>query len=76
MTKTLCAMFDGKVLCLEEPLALKPNTHVRVKIETISEPRSKRCSFFQTARSLKLRGPVTWSANLEECLYGEKSGAE
>jgi len=72
MTKTLHAIFDGKVLCLEEPLELKPNTHVKVRIETISVPHGKKCSFFKTARSLKLEGPVDWSTNLEEHLYGEK----
>ncbi len=27
--------------------------------------------FLQTARSLNLKGPADWSANLEEYLYGE-----
>ncbi|MFH1288961.1 MAG: hypothetical protein ABII25_09760 [bacterium] len=44
MTKILHAMFDGKVLCLEEPLELKPNTYVKVKIETVDVSNSKRRS--------------------------------
>jgi len=34
MTRTLEATFDGEALILEEPLDLKPNTRVRVTIET------------------------------------------
>ena len=34
MTRTLEATFDGEVLLLDEPLDLKPNTRVRVTIET------------------------------------------
>ena len=34
MTRTLEATFDGEALILDEPLDLKPNTRVRVTIET------------------------------------------
>lgn len=34
MTRTIEATFDGAVLLLDEPLDLKPNTRVRVTIET------------------------------------------
>jgi hypothetical protein len=34
MTRTIEATFDGEVLLLDEPLDLKPNTRVRVTIET------------------------------------------
>ena len=37
MTKTLGATFDGEVLRLDEPLDLKPNTRVRVTIETTAD---------------------------------------
>ena len=36
MTKTLNAIFDGKVLHPEEPIGLEPDTRVRVTID-ISE---------------------------------------
>lgn len=72
MTKMLHAVFNGDVLCFEEPLELKPNTHVRIKLETITMTHNKKCSFFQTARSLKLKGPADWSASLDDYLYGDK----
>ncbi len=34
MTRTLEATYDGKALIPDEPLDLKPNTRVRVTIET------------------------------------------
>ncbi len=74
MIKTLHAVFDGKVLCPEKPLGLRPNTYVKVKIETIGVPNNKKRSFFETARSLRLRGPVNWSVDLDEYLYGVKDG--
>ena len=39
MTRTIEATFDGEVLLLDEPLDLKPNTRVRVTIETSDAPR-------------------------------------
>ena len=38
MTRTIEATFDGEVLLLDEPLDLKPNTRVRVTIETSGAP--------------------------------------
>lgn len=71
MVKTLDAVFDGTVLHPVEPLALEPNTRVRITIET--EPaKQKRASFLQTARSLELEGPSDWSENVDDYLYGNK----
>jgi predicted DNA-binding antitoxin AbrB/MazE fold protein len=39
MTKTLEATYDGETLRPDEPLDLKPNTRVRVTIETTGEAR-------------------------------------
>ena len=39
MTRTLEATFDGEALILDEPLDLKPNTRVRVTIETRGAPQ-------------------------------------
>jgi len=72
MTKTVHAIFDGKVLRPEEPVDLEPNTHVRVAIEIIEPVKPKVSSFLQTARSLRLEGPTDWSARLEDYLYGSK----
>ena len=69
MTKTLHAIYDGKVFRPEEPLDLKPNIRVRITIQTSDGKTPERRSFLQTARSLKLRGPSDWSVNLENYLY-------
>jgi len=69
MTTTLDAIYDGKVLRLDEPIQLAPNTRVRITIET-SRPISKRKrSFLQTARSLNLRGLSDWSTRFEDYLF-------
>jgi predicted DNA-binding antitoxin AbrB/MazE fold protein len=69
MTTTLDAIYDGKVLRLDEPIPLAPNTRVRITIETTRPIIKKKRSFLQTARSLKLRGPSDWSARFEDYLY-------
>lgn len=71
MTKTLYATYDGEVLRPEEPVALAPNTRVRVTIEAPAESESQSGSFLRTARSLNLQGPPDWSARLDEYLYGD-----
>jgi len=68
MTTTLDAIYDGEVLRLDEPIELKPNTRVRITIET-PKPIKKKRSFLQTARSLNLQGPSDWSARFEDYLY-------
>ena len=69
MGKTMYATFDGQVLRPDESIELKPNTRVRITIEPESESQTKRKSFLQTARSLKLEGPSDWSSRLEDYLY-------
>ena len=69
MTRTLNAMYDGKVFHPDEPIELKPNTRVRVTIETVNESKTKPQSFLKTARSLKISGPSDWSARFEDYLY-------
>jgi len=71
MTQTLEATFDGKVLRPDIPLKLRPNTRVRVTVETIKTAKKKR-SFLRTAKSLKLEGPRDWSTHIEDYLYAEK----
>lgn len=72
MVKTLDAIFDGKVLRPTEPIGLKPNTRVRITIETRASLKAKKSSFLRTALSLKLEGPPDWSARFEEYLYGKE----
>jgi hypothetical protein len=69
MGKTMYATFDGHVLRPDDLIELEPNTRVKITIETESDSKPKRKSFLKTARSLKLEGPVDWSARLEDYLY-------
>jgi hypothetical protein len=64
MVKTIDAMFDGAVFRPAEPIALEPNTRVRLTVETPMSATEPTASFLDTARSLNLEGPVDWSANL------------
>lgn len=71
MTKTLRAVYDGKVLILDEPIDLEPNTSVLVTIELKAKIEDDQKGFLQTARSLQLNGPVDRSEKLGEYLYGQ-----
>ena len=64
MVETIEAVFDGEALRPETPLALEPNTRVRVTIETIEPTSSKSTSFLGTAQSLNLDGPPDWAENI------------
>lgn len=70
MTQTFEAVFDGTVLRPIIPLALEPNTRVRITVEIDQTEEPKKRSFLQTARSLNLDGPSDWSERIEEYLYG------
>lgn len=69
MAETLHAVYDGKVFRPEKPLDLKPNIRVCITIEVSEGKTPQRRSFLQTARSLKLEGPLDWSARLEDYLH-------
>jgi len=73
MVKTIEALFDGTVFHPTEPLAIAPNTRVRMTIETVSPAQGRAASFLRTARALNLDGPPDWSANIDEYLYGGDS---
>jgi predicted DNA-binding antitoxin AbrB/MazE fold protein len=70
MVKTIDALFDGTVFHPTQPVALAPNTRVRMTIETVLPVEGQTASFLRTARALNLDGPPDWSANLDEYLYG------
>ena len=72
MVKTIEALFDGEVFLPIEPIAIAPNTRVRISIETLLQEGEEVSSFLQTARTLNLDGPPDWSANLYTYLYGDK----
>ncbi len=70
---TIDATFDGTVFRPTTPVAIAPNTEVRLTIETvpISQKAGEPYSFLKVARSMKLKGPANWSSNLHQELYGE-----
>ena len=70
MRMTIEAVFDGKVLCPTDPLALEPNTPVRITVETEPETAGSTMSFLDVALSLNLDGPEDWSENLRKYPYG------
>jgi hypothetical protein len=72
MLKTIEAVFDGKVLRPDNPLALEPNTRVLITIETLEPETTEVSSFLDIAQSLNLEGPADWSTNIESYLYGDK----
>jgi hypothetical protein len=71
VTTTVLATFDGEVLRPDVPVALAPNTRVRVTIETTAPEGAEVQSFLRTAQTLNLQGPPDWSERLDEYLYGE-----
>jgi hypothetical protein len=75
MTTTIEAVFDGTVLRLDQPLALAPNTRVRITIEAVEPPPPPGTSFLRTARSLKLDAPADFATNVDAYLYGETPDA-
>ncbi len=72
MHEKIEATFDGKVFRPQQPIKLQPNTRVQITIETEPAARDKKESFLQTARALKLDGPVDWSENIDQYLYGKE----
>ena len=74
MTTTLSATYDGRVLRLDEPIELEPNTRVRVTIESDKPIMKKKRSFLQTALALNLQGPSDWSSRFDDYLYEKENG--
>jgi predicted DNA-binding antitoxin AbrB/MazE fold protein len=71
MSRTIDAVYDGQVFWPSEPVRLKPNTRVKIIVDTEEEERDKPKSFLQTARALNLDGPADWARNTDDYLYGE-----
>jgi predicted DNA-binding antitoxin AbrB/MazE fold protein len=70
MTRTIEAVFDGKVFLPSEPVTLEPNTPVQIVINEKPPVEKKSKSFLSVARSLRLQGPKDFSENIDEYLYG------
>lgn len=73
MATTMGATFDGQVFRPAGPVALPPNTAVRLVVEPLS---GGPASFLRTARPLNLEGPPDWATNLDIYLDGGKDGGE
>jgi hypothetical protein len=72
MVKVVDALFDGKVFLPVDPVAIEPNTRVKLQIEFTPKDTGIVLSFLETAISLNLDGPTDWSANLDRYLYGDE----
>jgi len=84
MTTVVDATFDGEVFRPLHPVAIEPNTSVRLTVE--SAPAEGAASEGETPKlgepysalkflaSLKLDGPPDWSANIDKYLYPETHG--
>lgn len=73
MTQILEAVFDGHVIHPDEPVALLPNTRVRIVIQSLPDTKQQSVSFLREAQSLMLEGPEDWAENVDDYLYGERS---
>jgi predicted DNA-binding antitoxin AbrB/MazE fold protein len=67
MQEILYAIYDGKVLNLDEPLDIPPNTRVKITIDTDEDKSSS--SFIDKALKIKIKGPIDWSENIDHYLY-------
>jgi hypothetical protein len=65
----LTATFDGKVFLPDEPVNIEPNTKVKVTVDEMKI--GKPLSSLEFMSSLDLDGPVDFSKNLDDYLYGK-----
>lgn len=83
MEKIVDATYDGEVVRFDEPIAVAPNTRVRVVFDDANEDlnlefakkkkSSQPYSFLRFARSLSLDLPPDYSATLDDYLYRGKT---
>jgi predicted DNA-binding antitoxin AbrB/MazE fold protein len=69
MTRTIEAIFDGKVFRPNETVTLEPDTHVQIVINVKPPIEKKSKSFLSVARSLRLKGPKDFSEKIDKYLY-------
>jgi hypothetical protein len=71
MTHRFQALYDGECLRPRERLPIAPNTEVTLTYEGVEEQEpANPTSFFETARSIRVKGPRDWSERLDHYLYG------
>lgn len=67
---TIEAIFDGQAIRPQTPLAIAPNTRLRVTIETIDAAPVTAPSFLRVARTLDLDAPPDFATTIDTVLYG------
>ncbi len=67
------AVYDGRVFLPQQSPMLKANTRVRITVEQVKVKRTRKKSFLETARSIKINAPSDFSTNVDEYLYRGKS---
>lgn len=75
MNRAIHATYDGSVLRPHKPLALTPNSTVRILVLPAPSKKAKPYSFFEFAKSANIEGPKDWSSHLHDYLYHPKSKA-
>ena len=71
MTQTLDATIAGKIFHPDAPAELKPNSRVRIRVESPNEDADEPQSFLGVALSPKLEGPEDWASCFGHYLNGE-----
>lgn len=71
MTKTLTAVFDGKVFRPDFPVDLEPNTRYTLKVEQdIQKPKTQSAWDILEELTGTVEGPEDWSEEHDHYLYG------
>lgn len=85
MSTVIDATFDGEVFRPSQPVALEPNTPVRLTVESTTpaertEPKEpimgEPYSSLKAMLAMRLDGPPDWSANIDKYLYGDPQAEE
>ncbi|MBI5943139.1 MAG: antitoxin family protein [Chloroflexi bacterium] len=72
-TQVIEAVYDGRVFLPQQSPMLKANTRVRITVEQVKAKRTRKKSFLETARTIKINAPADFSTNVDEYLYQGKS---
>jgi|GEM_PF-755300 predicted DNA-binding antitoxin AbrB/MazE fold protein len=72
-TQVIEAVYDGRVFLPQQSPMLKANTRVRITVEQVKAKRTRKKSFLETARAIKIDAPADFSTNVDEYLYQGKS---